>query len=55
LPIDAFKLMFDDREVKFTYDFKIDDWPKGMCDYSDHCIRDIVSATIENVYQKVVD
>jgi hypothetical protein len=55
LPIDAFKLMFDDKEVKFTYDFKIDDWPKGMCDYSDHCIRDIVSATIENVYQKVVD
>jgi hypothetical protein len=47
--------MFDDREVKFTYDFKIDDWPKGMCDYSDHCIRDIVSAIIENVYQKVVD
>jgi hypothetical protein len=55
LSIDAFRLMFDDREVKFTYDFKIEDWPKGMCDYSDNCIRDIVSATIKNVYQKVVD
>ena len=55
LSIDAFRLMFDDREVKFTYDFKIEDWPKGMCDYRDNCLRDIVSATIKNVYQKVVD
>ena len=47
--------MFDDREVKFTYDFKIEEWPKGLCDYSDHCIRDIVSATITNVYEKIVD
>lgn len=53
-PINAFQLMFDGQEIKFTYDFKIDQWPKGLCDYSDHCIRDIVSATIMNVYQKVV-
>ena len=55
LPINAFRLMFDGREVKFTYDFKIDQWPKGLCDYSDQCIRDIVSATITNVYEKVID
>jgi hypothetical protein len=54
-PVNAFRLMFDDREVKFTYDFKIEEWPKGLCDYSDHCIKDIVSATITNVYQKLVD
>lgn len=53
--VNDFQLMFDNREVKFTYDFKIDQWPKGLCDYSDQCIRDIVSATITNVYQKIVD
>ena len=55
LSINSFRLMFDNQEVAFTYDFKIEHWPKGLCDYSDNCIRDIVSATITYVYEKVVN
>jgi hypothetical protein len=54
LTLDEFKLMFNDQEVKFTYDFKPKNWPIGMCDYSDNCIIDIVNATIV-LYKNVVD
>lgn len=54
LSLDDFKIMFDGYEVKLTYDYKIEDWPKGFCDYGDRCIRDIVNATVV-LYQNVVN